>query len=37
MRVAPLVPLVCLTWACGSTLPVTLTAAPAMALPNSQP
>jgi len=35
MRVAPLVPIVCLTWACGSTLPVTLTATPATSPPDA--
>lgn len=35
MRVAPLVPLVCLAWACGSTLPVTLTATPASSPPDA--
>ena len=35
MRVTPLVPLVCLAWACGSTLPVTLTAAPASSPPDA--
>ncbi len=34
MRVMPLVPFVCLAWACGSTLPVTLTAAPATSPPD---
>jgi len=35
MRVMPLVPFVCLAWACGSTLPVTLTAAPATSPPDA--
>jgi hypothetical protein len=35
MRVVPLVPFVCLAWACGSTLPVTLTAAPAASPPDA--
>jgi hypothetical protein len=35
MRVAPFVPFVCLIWACGSTLPVTLTAAPATSPPDA--
>ncbi len=35
MRVTPLVAVVSLTWACGSTLPVTLTAAPASSPPDA--
>ena len=35
MRVLPLVALLCVSWACGSTLPVTLTAAPASSPPDA--
>jgi hypothetical protein len=35
MRVLPLVALLCLSWACGSTLPVTLTATPASSPPDA--
>lgn len=35
MRVIPLVPLFCLAWACGSTLPVTLAASPAASPPDA--
>jgi hypothetical protein len=35
MRVIPLVPFVCLAWACGTTLPVTLTATPASSPPDA--